>query len=115
MMPGMGRNFNPRKMQSMMKQFGIDVNEIANVEQVIIRTPDKDIVFDRPDVSIMDVRGAKTYQIAGAPHEVPRQQQVPDADVKLVAEQTGAGEDAARVALLEAKGDLAEAILKLKK
>jgi len=47
MFPGVGgRGINPAKMKQMMKQMGISIDEIPNVEQVIIRTPDVDIVFN---------------------------------------------------------------------
>jgi nascent polypeptide-associated complex subunit alpha len=60
------------------------------------------------------------YQITGgATHERSPSTEVvstelPEGDVKLVAEQTGKTLDEARSALKEAAGDLAEAILKLK-
>lgn len=99
----------------MMKQMGIDVNEIENVEEVIIRTPEKDIVFKDAQVSVMDARGMKTYQIIGTPQEVAREIRIPDEDVKLVMEQAKVSESDARNALRETKGDIAAAILKLSK
>jgi nascent polypeptide-associated complex subunit alpha len=113
MFPGLGRGINPRKMASMMKQMGIDINEIENVEEVIIRTSEKDLIFKDAEVSIMDARGMKTYQVVGTPHEVPRETKIPEDDVKLVMEQTKSNEADARKALLETKGDIAAAILKL--
>lgn len=115
MFPGLGRGINPRKMASMMKQMGIDINEIENVEEVIIRTPEKDLIFKDAEVSIMDARGMKTYQVVGTPYEVPREVKIPEDDVKLVMEQTKSNETDARKALLETKGDIAAAILKLTK
>ncbi|MCX9025280.1 MAG: nascent polypeptide-associated complex protein [Candidatus Methanoperedens sp.] len=115
MFPGLGRGINPRKMASMMKQMGIDVTEIENVEEVIIRTPQKDIIFKDAEVSIMDARGMKTYQIIGTPQEVVREIKIPDEDVKLVMEQAKSNEADARNALKESKGDIAAAILKLSK
>ncbi len=98
-----------------MKQMGIDINEIENVEEVIIRTPEKDIVFKDAQVSIMDARGMKTYQVVGTPQEIAREIKIPDEDVKLVMEQTKSSEIDARNALKETKGDIAAAILKLGK
>ncbi|MCD4704296.1 MAG: nascent polypeptide-associated complex protein, partial [Methanosarcinaceae archaeon] len=64
MIPGMGgRGMNPKKMKQMMKQMGISIDDINDVEQVIIRTPDKDIVFNDANVSIMNAQGVDTYQI----------------------------------------------------
>jgi len=114
MFPGVGvRGMNPAKMKQMMKQMGISVDEIPNVEQVIIRTPDVDIVFNDANVTVMNAQGADTYQVVGTPEKVPRKLEIPDDDVRLVAEQTGVSEDKARKALEDAKGDLAEAILAL--
>lgn len=102
-------------MASMMKQMGIDVNEIEDVEEVIIRTPQKDIIFKDAQVTIMDARGMKTYQVMGTPQEVARETKIPDGDVKLVMEQAKSSEVDALNALKETKGDIAEAILKLSK
>ena len=61
----------------------------------------------------IDQGGAKTYQImAGSTEIVPN---IPEDDIKLVAEQTGASAAECEKALAECKGDVAEAILKLKK
>ncbi len=113
MFPGLGRGINPRKMASMMKQMGIDINELENVEEVIIRTPEKDIIFKDAQVTIMDAKGMKTYQIVGTPQEIEREAKIPEEDIKLVMEQTKASESDARDALKETKGDIAAAILKL--
>ena len=113
MFPGLGKGLNPRKMASMMKQMGIDVNEIEGVEEVIIRTPQKDIVFKDAQVTIMDARGMKTYQVTGTPQEILREAIIPEEDVKLVMEQSKSSEIDARNALRELKGDIAAAIMKL--
>ncbi|OPY19554.1 MAG: Nascent polypeptide-associated complex protein [Methanomethylovorans sp. PtaU1.Bin093] len=114
MFPGVGgRGMNPAKMKQMMKQMGISIDEIPNVEQVIIRTPDVDIVFNDANVTVMNAQGADTYQVVGTPEKVPRKLEIPDDDVRLVAEQTGVSEAEARKALEQANGDLAEAILAL--
>lgn len=115
MFPGLGKGINPRKMASMMKQMGIDIDQIENVEEVIIRTPEKDIIFKDAEVTIMDARGMKTYQVIGTPQEVARETKIPEEDIKLVMEQTGSSENDARGALKETKGDIAAAILKLSK
>ena len=40
MIPGM-RGMSPKKLQQMMKQMGIDVEQLENVERVIIQLSDK--------------------------------------------------------------------------
>ena len=108
------RGMNPKKLKQMMKQMGIDIKEIEDVEEVIIRTADREIVFHDADVTIMDAKGVETYQISGTPEEYHREE-IPDSDIRLVIDQTGVSESEARAALKEVKGDLAEAIMNLKK
>ncbi len=115
MFPGLGKGINPRKMASMMKQMGIDINEIENVEEVIIRTAEKDLIIKDAQVTIMDAKGMKTYQVVGTAQEVAREAKIPEEDIRLVIEQTKASESDARSALKETKGDIAAAILKLSK
>jgi len=102
---------SPKKLQQMMKQMGIDVEELENVDRVIIQLPDKDLVFEDAKVTVMTAQGTKNYQISGEPVE---QAKVSEEDIKLVIEQAGVSEEAAREALMTAGGDLADAILKLK-
>ena len=102
---------NPAKMKQMMKQMGIDVEELENVERVIIQLSDKELIFEDVTVTVMTAQGTKNYQISGEPTEHAK---VADEDVKIVIEQAGVSEDAAREALVTSGGDLADAILKLK-
>ncbi len=107
---------NPRKMQQMMKQMGISVEQIEDVQEVIIKTSTREIVFNDAEVTIMDARGIKSYQIVGTPVEKSTGSKViPEDDVKLVMEQANCDEVSARKALEEASGDLAEAIMRLSK
>lgn len=115
MFPGLGRGINPKKMSSMMKQMGIDIKDIEDVEEVIIRTPEMDIVFKDAQVTIMDAKGMKSYQVVGTPQEIPREMKIPQEDIKLVMDQTGSSESDAKNTLKETKGDIAAAILKLSK
>jgi nascent polypeptide-associated complex subunit alpha len=121
---------NPRKMKQMMKQMGIDVDELE-AEEVVIRTADgEELVFDAPDVTRMDARGQQTYQVVGeaetreasaggAEGEVESETdegaagEIPDADVEIVAQRAGVPEDDAREALDETDGDLAAAVERL--
>ena len=112
MMPG---RMNPRQMNQMMKRLGINIKEIENVEEIIIRTTTKEYIFDEAEVTVMDAQGSKTYQISGKPRIVARKEEIPQSDIDLVAEQTGKTKEQAKKALEETKGDIAEAILKLTK
>ena len=104
----------------MMQKMGMQVDEIEGVTEVLIRTPTREIVIEEPVVTSVVVQGQKMFQVTGGSHherapsaEAPSPE-IPEADAKLVAEQTGKSLDEAKTALKEAGGDLAEAILKLK-
>ncbi|MFC6752962.1 nascent polypeptide-associated complex protein, partial [Halorubrum tibetense] len=64
-----GGGMNPRKMKQMMKQMGIDVEEL-DAERVVIETAEADLVFEGPQVTKMDAQGQETYQIVGSPEAV---------------------------------------------
>jgi len=110
-----------RDTARMMAKMGVKMDELPDVTQVIIRTPTKNIVIDTPSVTIVTVQGQAMYQIAGGevsesqPQAVPITSSAPpEADVQLVAQQTGKSVDESRKALTDAGGDLARAILILK-
>ena len=128
MFPGLGGlggrgGMSPKKMKGMLKNMGINIEELENVVEVVVRLPDREIVISNASVAIMDAHGQRSYQISGdeserplageAPQEAELALEIPDSDVTLVAAQTGAGPDQAKAALLEAGGDLAAAIMKL--
>lgn len=119
MMPGMGRGVNPRQMKQAMKRMGISTEEMDDVEEVIIRTSDKEYVIKGASVSCVTMQGQKTYQVVGDAEVRPRQAVkeekpgIPDEDVQLVMSQTGASKEKAVQALKDCDGDIAEAILKI--
>jgi len=123
-----GGGLNPRKMQQMMKQMGIDVEEL-DAEEVIIRTADEELYFDGAQVTKMDAQGQETYQIVGEPNvretgeaeaieagdgaDEADDGGIPDADVEIVAQRAGVTESKARKVLEENDGDLAAAVSQL--
>lgn len=112
MMPGM----NPRKMAQVMKRMGIQQTEIPATE-VIIRTPDKELVITDPQVAKVNMMGQETIQIVGEIHEreLSSAPEISEDDVKTVMAQAGVSEEDARSAIDENDGDLAAAILSLQK
>jgi nascent polypeptide-associated complex subunit alpha len=112
MMPG---NINPRKMKQMMKQLGMQMDQIEDVQKIVIYTPKGNWVFDAAEVTAMTMQGVTTYQIAGQPRFEEAAPQISDDDVQLVADQAGVSVEVAREALIVCKGDIAEAILKVSK
>ncbi len=112
MMPG-GR-MNPRQMNRMMKKMGLNMEEIQDVTEVIIRSGSGEITIKGPTVTIMDVQGQKSYQIQGGTEEEKRKEQtIPREDIDLVVSQTGVSEDEAIKSLKKANGEPAEAIISL--
>lgn len=107
---------NPRQMQQMMRKMGVQQVEIPATE-VIIKTEDKDLVIVNPQVSKVNMMGQETFQIVGEVHEQEKSSvpEISEDDHKTVMEQTGCSEEQAKEALEETEGDLAEAIIKIKK
>ena len=131
MFGGGGGGLNSRKMKQMMEQMGIDIEEI-DAQEVVITTPDGKLVFTDAEVQKMDAHGQETYQVVGSPElreagaleadadedaeeatEAADDAGVPDEDIELVAQRTGASEEAAREALEATGGDLAAAVERL--
>ena len=115
----MQRRMNPRDAKRMMQRMGMNMEGVDEVEEVIIRTPTKEIVIEAPEVAIVNVQGQKIFQVAGgkvserAPERKAAAPTVSEEDVQLVAGQTGKSPEKAREALEECGGDLAKAILLL--
>ena len=112
----------------MMKQMGMNMNELTFVKRVILQGDDKEIVLEGAQVTSINVQGTKMYQVAGGteterkpqtgaatPDAEPEKAElvIPEEDILLVAQQANVSVDRARVALEENEGDLAQAIIKL--
>ncbi len=103
---------NIKQMKKMMKQMGIDIEEL-DAEEVIIRTSNEELIFKNPSVTKITGRGIEMFQVTGSYEIVKRKPEISEEDVKLIMEQANVDEETARKALEEAGGDLAEALLKL--
>lgn len=112
MLPGM----NARKMSHMMKRMGIAQEEI-DATQVIIKCADREIIVNSPSVSKVKAMGQETFQISGdiEEKEFNTAPEITSEDIKTVAEQANVSEEEAKTALENADGDIAKAILDLKK
>ncbi|MFP4591485.1 MAG: nascent polypeptide-associated complex protein [Halobacteriales archaeon] len=117
-----GGDLDPRQMKRMMSQMGIDMDQLGmdmadlDAEEVIIRTPEEELYFDAPQVSVIEAQGTATYQVVGEPETREREAAAPavdEDDVAIVAERADVDEATAREALEEADGDLAAAIAAL--
>jgi nascent polypeptide-associated complex subunit alpha len=112
MFPGI----NPRDAAKVMKRMGIQQQEIEATE-VIIRTPDKELVISNPQVSKINMMGQETFQVIGEVTEkaLTSEPDINEDDIKTVMEQASVSQDVAEQAIKDAGGDLAKAILDLKK
>jgi nascent polypeptide-associated complex subunit alpha len=114
-----------RRARRMMKQMGMKMDELGDIQRVILQSPTREIVIDGPAVTSMNVQGQKMYSIIGGKETTrkPSAQEeqlakepelaIPEEDILLVAQQANVSMEKAKAALEETKGDLAQAILML--
>jgi nascent polypeptide-associated complex subunit alpha len=104
----------------MMQKMGMDTKSLDDVRDVTIRTSDRKVIIEEPSVMSITMQGQNMFQITGGTireETVTSETKVtiPEEDVKMVAEQANVSMDDAKKALEESSGDLAEAIVSLKK
>jgi nascent polypeptide-associated complex subunit alpha len=114
----MRKRMSPRNAKRMMQRMGMSMGEMPDVQEVIFRTSDKEIVVENPQVAVLDMQGQKIFQVTGEVNERALETQtakatIPEEDAQLVADQTGKSMEDAKRALEESDGDLAKAILLL--
>jgi nascent polypeptide-associated complex subunit alpha len=101
---------DPKKMQQMMKQLGMKMDNIP-ASQVIIKTETGDIIVDEPQVIKTIMQGQIVFQVSGNVKE----KSINDEDVKLVIEQTGVNDkEKIKKLLQQNNGDVAKTIMQLK-
>ncbi len=101
---------DPKKMQQMMKQLGMKMDNVP-ASQVIIKTDAGDIIVEEPQVVKTTMQGQIVFQVSGNVKE----KSFSDEDVKLVMDQSKTTDkEQATKALQEANGDVVKAIMKLK-
>jgi nascent polypeptide-associated complex subunit alpha len=101
---------NPKQMQAMMKQMGINQTEIPSSKVIIEKEDGGKIIIDNPSVLKVKMQGQETFQISGDISE--NKEKFSEEDVKTVMEKANCNREKALNAL-EKTGDLAEAILEL--
>ena len=104
----------------MMQKMGMDTKSLDDVHDVTIRTSDRKIIIEEPSVMSIAMQGQNMYQVTGGTireETITSETKVtiPEEDVKMVAEQANVSMDEAKKALEGSGGDLAEAIVSLKK
>jgi len=111
-MPGV----NPKQMEQAMKKLGVRQEELDAIA-VIIRTKKEDIIIRNPSIQKINMMGQISYQVAGEEEHRPLEEEIEisEDDIITVVEQAEVSKEKAMKALKENKGDLAAAILALKK
>jgi len=103
-----------RNTRRMMDRLGIDMKEIPNVQEVVIRTADKEMHITNASVSEVNAQGQRVFQVMGEVEEVEvAKKTFSEEDVLLVQQQTGVSKEKAEAALEQSDGEVARAILKL--
>ena len=108
-------NLNPRDLKKMMKQLGMDMEEIPAKEVIIKLQDGKELKISDAKVTKMKVQGQETFQVVGNASESSEEVEISQADIDMVAGQTGASKEEAEQALKESNWDIAEAIIGLSK
>jgi len=109
---------NPRNAKRMMQKMGMNMGEMPDVQEVIFRTRNKEIVVENAQVAVIDMGGQRIFQVTGDVNERVLETQaskvaILEEDAQLVADQTGKSIEEAKRALETSDGDLAKAILLL--
>ena len=104
-----------REMRRMLDKMGLEMKEMGEIEEVVIRTETKELYLIKPQVVEMKGKDITIFQVVATDIE-ERQKEVPsfkEEDVVLVMQQASVSKDRAIQALTDSKGDLAQAIINL--
>jgi len=103
-----------RQARRAMERMGINMKEIPDVQEVIIRTSDKEMHIKDASVSEVIAQGNRIFQVMGEVEEVEVEKEAfNEEDVLLVQQQANVSREKAMAALEESDGEVARAILKL--
>jgi nascent polypeptide-associated complex subunit alpha len=94
---------------------GLEMQDIGNIEEVIIKTESKELYLLKPQVIQMKGKENTIFQVIASEIE-ERVRDVPsirEEDIILVIQQANVGREKAIQALTDAKGDIAQAIISL--
>ncbi len=119
------RKLSPRQLRRMQSRLlgslGLDLKELGQAEEVVVRFGDRELVISGPNIVEMSIEGERILQVIGGeveervPGEAGEEAYEPSQDdILLVASQAGVSEEEAAQALRDTGGDLAKAIMLLK-
>jgi nascent polypeptide-associated complex subunit alpha len=99
----------------MLDKMGLEMKDLGNIEEVIIKTENKELYLIKPQVVEMKGKDSTIFQVVATDIE-EKQREVPslrEEDIILVMQQANVLRERAVQALIDAKGDMAQAILTL--
>lgn len=111
---------NPHELKKLLKRYGVDVEELRDVNRVELYTGSKKIIIDSPQVIVFKASNQTIFQVTGRDireeqlkTEVvkPIEVKIREDDVEFIVEQTGVSREKAVEALIKAGGDVARAIM----
>jgi nascent polypeptide-associated complex subunit alpha len=104
-----------REMRRMLDKMGLEMKDLGSIEEVIIRTDTKELYLIKPQVIEMKGKDSTIFQVVATNVE-EKQRDIPvfkEEDVILVMQQATVSKEKAIQALIDSKGDMAQAILNL--
>ena len=104
-----------RQNRRMLEKMGINLEEVPDVEEVTIKTKEKELVLKKVNVSKIKAKDTEMFQIVAEEIEeiIKENKEINEKDIHLVSQQAKVSLETAKIALEESNGDLAQAILKL--
>jgi nascent polypeptide-associated complex subunit alpha len=104
-----------REMRRMLDKMGLEMKDLGNIEEVIIKTDTKELYLIKPQVIEMKGKDSTIFQVVATNVE-EKQRDIPvfkEEDIILVMQQATVSKEKAIQALIDSKGDMAQAILNL--
>ena len=104
-----------REMRRMLDKMGLEMKDLGSIEEVIIKTETKELYLIKPQVIEMKGKDSTIFQVVATNVE-EKQRDIPvfkEEDVILVMQQATVSKEKAIQALMDSKGDMAQAILNL--
>jgi nascent polypeptide-associated complex subunit alpha len=102
-------------MRRMLDKMGLEMKDLGSIEEVIIKTETKELYLIKPQVIEMKGKDSTIFQVVATNIE-EKQRDIPvfkEEDVILVMQQATVSKEKAIQALMDSKGDMAQAILNL--
>ena len=102
-------------MRRMLDKMGLEMKDLGSIEEVIIKMETKELYLIKPQVLEMKGKDSTIFQVVATNIE-EKQRDIPvfkEEDVILVMQQATVSKEKAIQALIDSKGDMAQAILNL--